>query len=277
MRDICLGNFALPRWVSWPPDTIRVVDWNIDRGLRLQEIIEFLDAQRADVLILQEVDLNARRTGYRNVAEEISRQLRMNYVFGCEFQELAQGRRDSPAFHGQATLSRWSLHSPRLIRFRHQSNFWKPKWFLPRREPFQQRLGGRIALVTEVKLCGLRVVTYNVHLESRGDKQLKLSQLSETLDDARQYPRIQPVILAGDLNLDLSRSSAVALAPAGFHSAIALPSPDTTTARGIFRRGRTIDCAYLAGPIQSKSSRVFSEINASDHYPLLFEGRFVKT
>jgi endonuclease/exonuclease/phosphatase family metal-dependent hydrolase len=277
MRDICLGNFALPRWVSWPPDTIRVVDWNIDRGLRLQEIIEFLDAQRADVLILQEVDLNARRTGYRNVAEEISRQLRMNYVFGCELQELAQGRRDSPAFHGQATLSRWSLHSPRLIRFRHQSNFWKPKWFLPRTEPFQQRLGGRIALVTEVKLCGLRVVTYNVHLESRGDKQLKLSQLSETLDDARQYPRIQPVILAGDLNLDLSRSSAVALAPAGFHSAIALPSPDTTTARGIFRRGRRIDCAYLAGPIQSKSSRVFSEINASDHYPLLFEGRFVKT
>ena len=277
MRDICLGNFALPRWVSWPPDTIRVVDWNIDRGLRLQEIIEFLDAQRADVLILQEVDLNARRTGYRNVAEEISRQLRMNYVFGCEFQELAQGRRDSPAFHGQATLSRWSLHSPRLIRFRHQSNFWKPKWFLPRTEPFQQRLGGRIALVTEVKLCGLRVVTYNVHLESRGDKQLKLSQLSETLDDARQYPRIQPVILAGDLNLDLSRSSAVALAPAGFHSAIALPSPDTTTARGIFRRGRTIDCAYLAGPIQSKSSRIFSEINESDHYPLLFEGRFVKT
>jgi hypothetical protein len=69
----------------------------------------------------------------------------------------------------------------------------------------------------------------------------------------------------------------VALAPAGFHSAIALPSRDTTTARGIFRRGRTIDCAYLAGPIQSKSSRIFSEINESDHYPLLFEGRFVKT
>jgi endonuclease/exonuclease/phosphatase family metal-dependent hydrolase len=90
MRDICLGNFARPRWTSWPRDTIRVVDWNIDRGLRLQEIIEFLDAQSADVLILQEVDLNARRSGYRNIAEEIARQLRMNYVFGCEFQEPAR-------------------------------------------------------------------------------------------------------------------------------------------------------------------------------------------
>jgi endonuclease/exonuclease/phosphatase family metal-dependent hydrolase len=276
MRDISLGNFAPPRWTCWPPDTIRVVDWNIDRGLRLQEVIEFLDAQRADVLILQEVDLNARRTGYRNIAEEIARQLRMNYVFGCEFQELVQGRTDCPAFHGQATLSRWPLQAPRTIRFRHQSNFWKPKWFLPRTEPFQQRLGGRIALVTEVKVWAHPVVTYNVHLESRGDEELKLLQLSEILDDTSQYPRSQPVILAGDLNLDLSRSS-VALGPEGFHSAIALPSPHTTTARGMFRRGRTIDCAYLAGPIQSKSSRVLNDVNASDHYPLLFEVRFAKS
>ncbi|HTB12424.1 MAG TPA: endonuclease/exonuclease/phosphatase family protein [Bryobacteraceae bacterium] len=251
-----------------------MVDWNIDRGLRLKEIIEFLDAQRADVLMLQEVDLNARRTQYRNIAEEIAKQLRMNCVFGCEFEELAQGRRDSPAFHGQATLSRWPLLIPRVIRFHHQTSFWKPKWFLPRTEPFQQRLGGRIAVITEVKLCALRVVTYNVHIESRGDKQLKLSQFSETLDDAKQYPRSQAVVLAGDLNLDLNRSSVVALGPAGFHSAIALPSPHTTTARGLFRQGRTIDCAYLAGPIQSKSGRVFSEVNASDHYPLLFEVRF---
>jgi endonuclease/exonuclease/phosphatase family metal-dependent hydrolase len=272
MRDISLGNFAAPRW-PWPSDTIRVIDWNIDRGLRLQEIIEFLDAQRADVLILQEVDLDARRTGYLNIAEEIARQLRMNYVFGCEFQELVQGRKGFPAFHGQATLSRWPLQAPRIIRFRHQSNFWRPKWFLPRTEPFQQRLGGRIALVTEVKLWAHPVVTYNVHLESRGDEELKLLQLSETLDDASQYPRSQAVILAGDLNLDPSRSS-LALGPEGFHSAIALPSPHTTTARGIFRQGRTIDCAYLAGPIQSKSSRVLRDVSASDHYPLLFEVRF---
>jgi endonuclease/exonuclease/phosphatase family metal-dependent hydrolase len=279
MRDTMSGNFAPPRWTPWPSDTIRVVDWNIDRGLRLQEIVEFLYSQKADVLILQEVDLNARRTGYRNIAEEIARKLRMNYLFGYEFQELAQGRRGSPAFHGQATLSCWPLQVPRVIRFRDQSNFWKPKWFLPRTEPFQQRLGGRIALIAEVQLSAQRVVTYNVHLESRGDKQLKLSQLSETLEDARHYSRDQPVILAGDLNVDLNRcsGSAVALGPAGFHSAIALPSPHTTTARGMFRQGRTIDCAYLAGPIQSKSSRVFNEVNASDHYPLSFEVRFAKS
>jgi len=40
---------------------MRVVNWNIDRGLKLSEIIDFLESQNADLLILQEVDLNARR------------------------------------------------------------------------------------------------------------------------------------------------------------------------------------------------------------------------
>ena len=105
MRDTLSGSFAAPRRTFWPPDRIRAVNWNIERGLRLEEIIKFLESQRADILILQEIDLYARRTGFRNVAEEIARRLRMNYVFGYEFQELTQGRRDAPAYHGQATLS----------------------------------------------------------------------------------------------------------------------------------------------------------------------------
>jgi hypothetical protein len=52
------------------------------------------------------VDLDARRTKYVNVAEEIARQLGMNYVFGREFEELTQGSQRSPAYHGQATPSR---------------------------------------------------------------------------------------------------------------------------------------------------------------------------
>ena len=99
------------------------MNWNIDRGLRLPEIIDFLAAQSADLLILQEVDLNTRRTHFLNVAKEIARKLQMNYVFGQEFQELTQGRPNSPAYHGQSTLSRWTLRNARVIRFRRQSDF----------------------------------------------------------------------------------------------------------------------------------------------------------
>src|SRR5258707_8582397 len=85
MNDILTGNFAVCRWQFWPPQAIRVVNWNIDRGLRLPEIADFLASQQADLLTLQEVDLNARRTHLLNVAEELARKLGMNYVFGREF------------------------------------------------------------------------------------------------------------------------------------------------------------------------------------------------
>jgi endonuclease/exonuclease/phosphatase family metal-dependent hydrolase len=273
MRDVLSGSFAVPRWAFWPPDRIRVVNWNIDRGLRLAEIIAFLESQRAAILILQEADLYARRTGFRNIAEEIAKRLQMNYAFGYEFEELTQGRRGAPAYHGQATLSSWPLGSSRVVRFRQQSNFWKPKWFLPRTEPFQPRRGGRIALVTEVEVSGRRLMIYNLHLESRADNRLRMMQLSETVDDAKKYLDNYPVVLAGDLNMDLLRSysSTAVLERRGFHNAIKLPASYTTTAHGLFRHRRTIDWVYLAGPVESISGGVCEDVSGSDHYPIWFE------
>jgi len=274
MRDVLSGSFAAPRWTLWAPDRIRVVNWNIDRGLQLAKIIAFLEAQKADILVLQEADLYARRTGFRNIAGEIAKTLRMNYAFGYEFEELTQGRQGAPAYHGQATLSSWPLRDSRVLHFRQQSNFWKPRWFLPRTEPFQLRRGGRIALITEVDVSGRRLMIYNLHLESRADDHLRMMQLSETVGDARKYIGSDPVVLAGDLNVDLNRSyaSAAVLQRSGFHSVITLPaSSHTTTARGIFRHRRTIDWVYLAGPVESISGGVCEDVNASDHYPIWFE------
>src|SRR5262250_1631434 len=146
MNEIISGSYVPFQWVVWPPRELRIVDWNIDRGLQLQAIIDFLASTNADILVLQEVDLNARRTRHLNVAEEIARKLQMEYVFGREFEELVQGSKASPAYHGQAILSKWPIANPRLIRFSQQSHFWQPRWFLPRMVPFQVRLGGRIAL-----------------------------------------------------------------------------------------------------------------------------------
>ena len=204
MKDILADNFATHRFQLWPSPTLRIVSWNIDRGLRLRKIIDFLECQNADLLILQEVDLNARRTQRVNVAQEIARQLGMNYVFGREFEELTQGSPTSPAYHGQATLSRWPLSHPRLIRFRRQSNFWRPRWFLPHTEPFQERLGGRVALVTQIEGAGRGLTVYNLHLESRGNNDLRLAQLEEVLQDAAKFAPQSSTLLAGDLNFDAS-------------------------------------------------------------------------
>ena len=275
MNDVLAGNFASCRWQFWRPQSIRVVNWNIDRGLRLPEIRDFLASQQADVLTLQEVDLNARRTHFRNVAEELARKLQMNYVFGREFEELTQGARTSPAYHGQATLSRWRLKKGRVIRFRRQSGFWRPKWFLPRTEPFQERLGGRIALVTEVDVLGTAVAVYNLHLESRGNNDLRLSQLKEVLDDAANYvPRV-PTLMAGDMNFDVSEGYTAALIrQTGFRNVLRQSHLYTRPARSVLAKPRSIDWAFISGSLKATLGQVHATVNASDHYPISFTLEF---
>jgi endonuclease/exonuclease/phosphatase family metal-dependent hydrolase len=250
---------------------LRIVDWNINRGLELQGIIDFLASTNADILILQEADLNARRTHRLNVAQEIARKLEMDYVFGCEFQELVQGSKSSPAYNGQATLSKWPISKSRLIRFSRQSNFWQPHWFLPRTEPFQERLGGRIALVTEINVAGSKLVTYNLHLESRGSDELRLSQIKEVLSDVAWQDSQCPTLIAGDFNLDASQDAAArAFFTAGFQDAIAAPRTPTTPSRRLFEPGRQIDWAFIRGPIKAGSGQVHNRVKASDHYPISF-------
>jgi len=271
MQEIVTGNFAPFKWVLWPPRSLRIVDWNIDRGQQLQGIIEFLASTNADILILQEADLNARRTHRVNIAQEIARKLEMDYVFGCEFQELVQGSKSSPAYHGQATLSKWPISKPRLIRFSRQSNFWHPHWFLPRIEPFQERLGGRIALVTEINVAGSKLVTYNLHLESRGSDELRLSQIEEVLSDVAWQDSQCATLVAGDFNLDASKDAAArAFLTAGFQDAIAAPRTPTTPSRRRFEPGRKIDWAFIRGPIKAGSGQVHNRVKASDHYPISF-------
>ena len=275
MQEIEIGNFARARWVLGPPDSIRVVGWNIDRGLKLHGVIEFLASVKADIIVLQEVDLNARRTRHINVTREIAQNLEMNYVFGREFQELTQGSNALPAYHGQATLSRWPLSNSRIIRFQKQSNFWRPHWFLPDVPPFQERLGGRLALVSEVNIAGKTIVTYNLHLESKGDDQLRRVQLDEVLNDAGRYNWSTSILLTGDFNLDISGTpAATAISRAEFHDAFANQHAPTTPG-SFLEHGRIIDGIFTRGPIRAGQPQVHRSVSASDHYPLSVNLAFV--
>lgn len=269
MPEIETGNFAPARWVISPPSSIRVIDWNIDRGLQLPGVIEFLASQKADVVLLQESDLNARRTHRLNVAREIAQKLQLNYAFGREFQELTQGSRASPAYHGQATLSRWPLSNHRILRFQKQSNFWRPRWYLPEIEPFQERIGGRLALITEANITGKTIITYNLHLESRGDDTVRCSQLEETLEDAGRYEWNTTIVLAGDFNLDASQGPAMsATTRAEFRDAFSNQHERTTPPRSFLDRGKIIDWIFTRGAIRANQPRVHHSVTASDHYPL---------
>jgi endonuclease/exonuclease/phosphatase family metal-dependent hydrolase len=273
-NEIIAENFAPARWPSWPRSSIRIVDWNIDRGLQLRAIIDFLGDTNADVFILQEVDVHARRTHHLNVAQEIARKLRLNYVFGREFVELTQGSKSNPAFHGQATLSPWKISRPHIIHFQQQSDFWKPRWYKPKLQTFQERLGGRIALSAKISIQGVSIVCYNLHLESRSNDELRLAQLNEVLQDTGGCDSTQPIVVAGDLNLNASKPAiADVLARAGFRDVVPSSRVATTPARHLLEAGRHIDWAFVRGPVQADAGRVHRSVRGSDHYPISFELR----
>lgn len=271
-NEIIAESFAPNQWLSLPRSSIRIVDWNIDRGFQLALIIEFLSEANADILLLQEVDINARRTKRLNVAREIARKLRLNYVFAREFMELTQGSKASPAYHGQATLSRWTISHPRVIHFHQQSDFWKERWFKPNLESFQPRLGGRIALASEIEGAGVPIVCYNLHLESRGNDELRLTQMNEVLRDAAACSSRCLQIMAGDLNLNASKPAAAeALARAGFQGVVPTARVPSTPARHLLEPGRHVDWAFVRGPMAADQGRVHNQVKGSDHYPISFK------
>ncbi len=248
-------------------DEIRVVSWNIARGSRFDEIAAFLAETHAHVICLQESDCNARRTRFRNVAAELAAELGANYAFGIEFEELAQGSRGSPAYHGQATLSLLPIEHSRVLRFRAQSRFWKPHWAIPRLAVFQRRLGGRIALVTHLKVWDKVLVVYNVHLESR-DENCRQAQLAELWDDTRRYDSDVPVLVAGDFNFDLTEDPAAsAIKSMEFRNPFEHLRVATTRPR-FGHRDLTIDSILTKASLGTADEWVHGFVGASDHFPL---------
>jgi endonuclease/exonuclease/phosphatase family metal-dependent hydrolase len=97
---------------------VRVVQWNIERGIEYDAIraaltgsnqfARLIDSsahprgssnrktilqqvallKQADVIVLNEVDWGMKRTDYRNVAADLAAALRMNYAYGVEFVEV---------------------------------------------------------------------------------------------------------------------------------------------------------------------------------------------
>lgn len=275
MKHIETASFLTSSEPLMLPDTFHLVSWNVNRGQHLSETIDFLAGARADVILLQETDVNARRTNCRNVAMEVAKALQMNYIFGCEFEELAQGCCSAPAYHGQATLSRFPLSNSRLLRFRAQSTFWYPRWFIPKWRPFQRRLGGRMALVCQIDVAARKLILYNVHLESRGNDTLRYTQFSELCNDIHQFASDMPVILAGDFNFDLcSEPAAAVLRNLQFDNPFQFAGRHAPAVSARLKPSHAIDWILTRGPLIISASKLHDSIRASDHWPLSISFRW---
>ena len=249
--------------------SIRLATWNIDRGGDWPTIEAELQRYSADLLLLQEVDWNTIRSGGRDEAAELARRLQMNASYAIEFEELSQEKGDRQAFIGQATLTRLPLRRVRVLRFEHQSGFWRPRSWLPSSIPLmQRRLGSRIALVSELDFNGQPLVVYNVHLESRSYGRIQAQQIDEILADLNRYPSGTAVILGGDLNTKYFPSIFVRkLEGAGFQSSTGEQIERTHTI------AMALDWIFAKGPVRLSGGGVRRDLRGSDHYPVFAEMR----
>jgi endonuclease/exonuclease/phosphatase family metal-dependent hydrolase len=127
-----------------------------------------------------------------------------------------------------------------------------------------------MALVSYISCFEKHLVVYNVHLESRGNEELRCRQLIEILGDVRQYPAEVPVVIAGDLNLDLSRELIASIIRV-FVFTNAFKSGrirTTTTMRSPLKHARAVDWILVGGSLNCTETELHDSVRASDHYPL---------
>lgn len=123
LLQVCSNDMiSADRTSLCPQHTHTHTQFNIERGYKLDAIIEELQHVDADILALQELDIDCERTNRRNTVQEIANALQMSYVFVSEFEELHSPVR-APALqgggvHGNAILSRFPLMDATVVPHR---------------------------------------------------------------------------------------------------------------------------------------------------------------
>ena len=173
------GNFATESTNT--PDEIKLVSFNIEFGIKLEEALEELQTSEnlrdADIILLQEMD----EIG----TETIAQTLEYNYVY------YPSNRNLNGSLFGLAILSKWPILNDE-------------KLLLPHATPVNERK--RIAMTAEIMLGDQPLRIYNIHASTltvpkanrREQFEIPLAHLSALETDTT----IQNVIVAGDFNTD---------------------------------------------------------------------------
>ncbi len=207
------GTFATPldraEWRVDPskvapraaPGFVRMVEWNVARGAKLDGAVKQLKKINADVIVLNETDLYGGSSGGKVVAREIAAALGYSYVTAVEFNERRDDRRGSS---GNAVLSRWPLTDPRFFSIPMFTENGGYDWAHSRTEP---RCGQRSAIATRIDvpdaLGGTRTLNVvSLHTENKTTPRVRRRQF-DAVREALTRPG-EPTVMAGDLNTFLA-------------------------------------------------------------------------
>lgn len=184
------------------PPMIKAVQWNIERGYELENIIAMLKRHQADIICLQELDIGCERTGGLDVPEIIAKELKMNCAFVVEFDEHHSPKRSKRTqgggLHGNAILSRYEMKPFVVPHSHHPVN-----WARDGRKIGEPRHGERIGFGANIHVPGFQhpIRAYSLHLEVFCGIFGRLKQFADIMRDSKAHLEEYPLqMIFGDLN-----------------------------------------------------------------------------
>ena len=228
--------------------SLNVMSYNIHHGTDAQEndmldsMARFINASRADLVGLQEVDSVCRRSGNIDQMKRLASLTGMHYAF-------VRHRAYDGGAYGQGILSRYPVSDVRNDRL-----------------TIKKADGGTTStalLSARIQLPNNRQVVFaNAHFAL--DPESRLIQANEVV--AYLEPGQYPVILTGDLNAEPETAEIKRLGT--YFTDVSLPGQLTFPAEAPVK---TIDYILVGNmfPYQTAASMVFPEIRCSDHLPIM--------
>jgi endonuclease/exonuclease/phosphatase family metal-dependent hydrolase len=246
-------------------ETLRVVTYNVhccvglDGLLSIRRIANVLGRIDADVVALQELDVNRSRSGRCDQARELARLLGMEQVI---FHPAISSTGEQ---YGDAILSRRPM---RLMRAAELPGRTEPGRTVPgRREP-------RGAIRARLEFAGMEIDLINTHLGLSNEERMQQVEALVGPDWADHPERADATILLGDFNAQPDSAPYRRLASV-FHDCQTV-TPGRRPERTWFSPWplARIDHIFFRGPLAVRSVRVPRNLRtavASDHLPLVVD------
>lgn len=233
---------------------MRLLTYNIHKGIggrdrlyRLERVIEVIEEENPDLICLQEVDQNVRRSRHDNQPRLLA-----NY-FHAEAHLYQQNVHLQQGGYGNLLLSRWPVVEHHHLSLR----LWRKK---PR--------GAQVAIV-ETPEGPLRLVNWHLGL-AEFERQWQVRHLLEHA--ALRATAELPTLIAGDFNDWRNALAPGALAEHGFQPVASPPSRFRTFPA--YMAIGSLDKFFVRGAINVRHARVVATQlarRASDHLPLVLD------
>ncbi len=233
---------------------MRILSYNIHKGIgardrryRFGRILAVIEAENPDIVCLQEVDRNVRRSRYHDQP-----QLLADY-FGNLERIYQMNVRLSEGGYGNLLLSRWPFKSHHHLSLRHHER--KPR-------------GAQLAVI-ETPEGLLHIVHWHLGLAERERRWQVGHVMAHSLFRAAEN---LPTIVIGDSNDWRNRLAGVLFEPRGFQH-LTEPVSRFRTFPSYLAMG-SLDKAFIRGAIRIRHVRVVRTKlakSASDHLPLIID------